>query len=66
MSGIVLRSVGEIVEVGETRMERETIGRLEVLVATMNTGFSVFPDASFPVYTLNTNHGRAARRPSRS
>ena len=28
-----------------------------VLAATMNNDFSVFPNASFPVYTLNADHG---------
>jgi len=28
-----------------------------VLAATMNTDFSAFPDASFPVYTLSRGHG---------
>jgi predicted lipoprotein with Yx(FWY)xxD motif len=32
-----------------------------VLAATMNNDFSVFPDASFPVYTLNPNRGHEWR-----
>lgn len=31
-----------------------------VLAATMNDDFSVFPDASFPVYTLSTDAGHAS------
>jgi predicted lipoprotein with Yx(FWY)xxD motif len=31
-----------------------------VLAATMNTDFSVFPDASFAVYTLSTDSGHAS------
>jgi predicted lipoprotein with Yx(FWY)xxD motif len=31
-----------------------------VLAATMNNDFSVFPDASFPVYTLSTDSGQSS------
>ena len=31
-----------------------------VLAASMNGGFSLFPDASFPVYTLSTDSGHAS------
>ena len=53
--------------VGQAQLQLETapVGGTgpdqTVLAATMNDGFSLFPDASFPVYTLSTDSGRACR-----
>jgi predicted lipoprotein with Yx(FWY)xxD motif len=45
---------------GEAELQVESVGATEVLAATMNNDFSVFPDASFPVYTLSTDRGHAS------
>jgi predicted lipoprotein with Yx(FWY)xxD motif len=42
---------------GRAEVGLETVGDQTVLAATMNDDFSVFPDASFPVYTLSTDSG---------
>jgi predicted lipoprotein with Yx(FWY)xxD motif len=41
--------------VGTAHLQVESVGGTEVLAATMNNDFSVFPNASFPVYTLSTD-----------
>jgi predicted lipoprotein with Yx(FWY)xxD motif len=52
--------------VGQARLRLETapVGGTgldqTVLAATMNNDFSLFPDASFPVYTLSTDSGHAS------
>jgi len=43
--------------VGGAHLQVESVGGTDVLAATMNNDFSVFPDASFPTYTLSTDRG---------
>ena len=45
---------------GEAELQVESVGGAEVLAATMNNDFSIFPDASFPAYTLSADSGHGS------
>jgi predicted lipoprotein with Yx(FWY)xxD motif len=45
---------------GQAELQVESVGGTDVLAATMNNDFSVFPNASFPVYTLSSDSGRTS------
>lgn len=45
---------------GTARLQSETIGDQHVVSVTMNDNFSVFPDASFPVYTSSADTGHTS------
>jgi predicted lipoprotein with Yx(FWY)xxD motif len=45
---------------GQATLQVESVGGTDVLAATMNNDFSVFPNAIFPVYTLSSDGGHAS------
>jgi predicted lipoprotein with Yx(FWY)xxD motif len=45
---------------GQARLQTETIGDQTVVSVSMNDNFSVFPDASFPVYTSSADSGHSS------
>jgi len=45
---------------GQARLQSETIGEQTVVSVTMNDHFSVFPEASFPVYTSSADSGHTS------